>query len=70
MMLVDGVSYGCVAVWRPIIYNVMTSQASQKFLVVVWAALLFRILEVSGSNFGPEKDYLWLRIFVILLSST
>jgi hypothetical protein len=47
-----------VTVWRPVIYNVMTPQASQKFLAAMWAALLLLILEVSDSNFGPEKDYL------------
>jgi hypothetical protein len=54
----DGVSYGCVAVWRPVIYNAMTPEACPKFLAAMLAALLLRILELSGSNFGPEKDYL------------
>lgn len=58
MVLMDGFSYGCVAVWRPVIYNVMTPLASQKLFAAMWAALLLRILEASGSNFGPEKDYL------------
>ena len=54
----DGVSYGFVAVWRPVIYSVMTTQTLPKFLVAMLAAFLLRILEVSASNFGPEKDYL------------